>query len=193
MVVDDRDAESGQSILEFLLMLPMLVGLTIVLVRVNQAIQVSIVNQQYARMQSLWLAFNSPVYPALKLNVGVITAQQENQQIILVAGNQAPADGSNIEPEAATSYVARKQGLQHLGDGDPDATQRALVHVRDTVTLCTQSNVVRSKSGYIPILPMSTTAPFAPTGNYSLSEDVGQFDFCHGGLQYLVDAKDGGQ
>ena len=52
--------EDGQSIVEFLVSLPLLVGLAVVLIRVNSAIQMSIVNQQYARAQTLNLTYNSP-------------------------------------------------------------------------------------------------------------------------------------
>ncbi len=44
--------ESGQSVLEFLLLIPLIVALTVLLVKMNAVIQVSIVNQQYARAQA---------------------------------------------------------------------------------------------------------------------------------------------
>jgi hypothetical protein len=53
------DGEAGQSLLEFLLMFPMLLALVIVLIRVNTAIQISIVNQQYARAQTFVLTSNA--------------------------------------------------------------------------------------------------------------------------------------
>ena len=98
-----RRGESGQSILEFLLMLPMLVGLVLILVRINTAIQVSIVNQQYARSHALWLNFNSAVYPQLALREGHLTANNDNQMVIGVSDNTAPQDGTTFTPVASTS------------------------------------------------------------------------------------------
>ena len=49
MVVKRRSrqlGERGQSLLEFCLLLPVLLGLVTMMIRVNTAIQVSIVNQQ---------------------------------------------------------------------------------------------------------------------------------------------------
>jgi hypothetical protein len=169
----NRNRESGQSILEFLLMLPMLVGLFLILLRVNQAIQVSIVDQQYARAHALWLAFNNPVFPQQKLRLGAITAQQDNQMVIGVSDNTAPTDGS------------RKKGV-HDSD-DKESSKRASVRVRDTVTICTQANVVQGKSGFVPILPQDPSS-FAATGAYNLTEDPHQFAFCRSNLQYVVDA-----
>src|SRR5690606_10882360 len=59
--------ESGQSVLELLFMLPILVGMAVLLIRINMAIQVSINNQKYARAQTLYLTFNNSVYPVRDL------------------------------------------------------------------------------------------------------------------------------
>jgi hypothetical protein len=185
----DDSRESGQSIVEFLLMLPMLVGLVLILLRVNTAIQVSIVDQQYARSHALWLNFNSPVYPQLALREPHLTAQQDNQMVIGVSDNVAPEDGSNFQPVASTSYVARKKG--QADSSDPESSKRANVRIRDTVTICTQSNVVQGKGGMVPALPLDPKT-FAPTGNSVLTEDPHQFNYCGSNMQYVVDAQDTG-
>jgi len=185
----DRRRESGQSILEFLLMLPMLVGLVLILIRVNSAIQVSIVDQQYARAHALWLNFNSPVYPQLALREPHLTAQLDNQMVIGVSDNLAPTDGTNFQPLASTSYVARQKGI-HDQD-DQSASKRANVRIRDTVTICTQSNVVTGKSGMVAALPLDPKT-FAATGNFNLSEDPHQFQYCGSNIKYAVDAQDTG-
>lgn len=181
--------ESGQSILEFLLMLPMMVGLVLILLRVNQAIQVSIVNQQYSRMHALWLNFNSPVYPQLALKEPHLTTQLDNQMVIGVSDNIAPTDGTRFQPVASTSYVARKRGISD--QDDQSVTKRANVRIRDTVTICTQSNVVVGKSGLVPVLPMDPVA-LTLKGNFNLTESPTQFQFCGSNLKYPTDAEDTG-
>jgi len=49
----DLSSERGQSVLEFVFMLPILLGLIVIMVRSNTVIQMSIVNQKYARAQAL--------------------------------------------------------------------------------------------------------------------------------------------
>src|SRR4051794_31601143 len=87
--------EEGQSMVEFLFMLPLLLGLAVLLVRISTAIQISIVDQQYARSQTLFLTYNSATYPRLGLQVSM---QQKglNQMVVGVSDNAASA---NYTPE----------------------------------------------------------------------------------------------
>ncbi|MEO5970142.1 MAG: hypothetical protein ABIQ95_09460, partial [Bdellovibrionia bacterium] len=55
-----KSNNEGQSVIEFIFMLPLLIGMSTLLVNINTAIQMGIVNQQYARFQTLFLTFNSP-------------------------------------------------------------------------------------------------------------------------------------
>lgn len=180
-----QDREGGQSLLEFMLMLPMMIGLVLILVRVNTAIQVSIVNQQYARAHALWLNFNSPNFPQLGLREKNLTSHGDNQMVILVAGNAVP-EGAKGLPEAATSYIARKKGLPDREDKDSD--ERSLVRIRDTVTICTQSNVVRSSGATRPVLPLDP-ATFRAIDRYGLSEQPQQFEYCRSNLQYVISSE----
>jgi hypothetical protein len=179
--------ESGQSLLEFMLMLPMMIGLVIILVRVNTAIQVSIVNQQYARSHALWLNFNSPVFPQTQLRELNMTKHGDNQMVILVAGEPVPENGENLHPKAATSYIARKKGLPDSDDKDAD--ERALVRIRDTVTICSQSNVVATSDGVRPVLPLGPGPSFSAIGSYGLSEDPRQFQYCRSNLKYIIESE----
>src|SRR5688500_8394742 len=95
--------ETGQSILEFLMMLPMLIGFCIMLMRVNMAIQISIVNQQYARAQTLFLTFNSPHYPSLERQVQDLTPNSMNQMLLGVSDNVAVA---GYTPKAPVQLIA---------------------------------------------------------------------------------------
>jgi len=49
----------GQSLFEFILLLPVLLGFSTILIRINTAIQISIVNQQFTRDQLGILINNS--------------------------------------------------------------------------------------------------------------------------------------
>ncbi len=178
--------QSGQSVIEFLLMLPMMLTLALILIRVNTAIQVGIVNQQYARAQALWLTYNSPVYPYLSLREAELTAKSYNQMVIGVAENASPSEpGERYIPKAPTKNVTRRRAPAQDETGQEPA-ERALVRVRNTVTLCTQANVVRNGSGDAAILPLSGP-PYGPdskaTALYRLDE-ASQFQICGGPLQY---------
>jgi hypothetical protein len=176
------DDERGQSLLEFLLMLPLLLGLIVLMTRVNTAIQASIVDQQYARMQTLWLTFNSPIYPRIALRQSSLIPKNYNQMMIGVAQNEIVGTG---QPIASTTMIARTPALAAQGssavqvDGPP---LRALVRIRNTVSLCTQSNF----SGGNPILVLNssnsgTTGAATPVGVYNLTENAQQFgDYCKG-------------
>lgn len=181
-----QNRESGQSLLEFMLMLPMMIGLVLILVRVNSAIQVSIVNQQYARAHALALNFNSPVYPELRFRVRDLIPHGDNQMVILVAGEPVPENG-DLQPTAATSYIARKKGISDKDDKDAD--ERALVRIRDTVTICTQSNVVGSASAPSPVLALGPEPTFRALGPYNLSEQPQQFQYCRSNLQYVIESE----
>jgi len=103
---------SGQAMVEFLLLLPAVVILIAVLVRVNLAIQVSIVNQQYARAQALWLAFNSPVYPELRHRVKNFQSGTKlfNEMVIGVSQNAFPDEGDEAyQPEATIQNVSQRK------------------------------------------------------------------------------------
>jgi hypothetical protein len=169
MVADD---ESGQSILELLLMLPMMVGLVILTYRIDMAIQVSINNQQYARAQALFLTFNSPIYPERKEN----RARQlsgVNRMVIGVSDNTpSSSEGDNYQPAATEVRVTRKPSSDH-GPTQEEPDERAFVRIRDTVSLCTQSNMIQGASGLIELKPDTLVEGFTPSS----------YDYCKGALQ----------
>ena len=189
---EGRESESGQSVLEFLLMLPMMVALVIILVRVNTVIQVSIVNQQYARAQALWLTFNSPVYPQLRLRESQLTNKQYNQMVIGVSDNPAPPAGDYV-PKASVQNIARKKNPGGSNEAKEQPRERSQVRVRDTVTLCTQTNVVPKAGGSAgAILELvASGSSFAPKGNYALAEST-RFDYCGGPMKYDHESGSGG-
>jgi hypothetical protein len=163
--------DSGQSVLEFVFMLPILIGLVVVMVRTNAVIQMSVVNQKYARAQALWLTFNSPYYPRLSFRKAGSPDDQFvqygfNRMVIGMA--EKPVDETGGKAVASVQAVTR-DGKSTLDDG-PSQTEpldRASVRVRTTVALCTQANVIMTPEG-----PKPATA-----------DNIGEqttYDYCRG-------------
>jgi hypothetical protein len=166
--------EDGQSIVEFLISLPLLVGLAVVLIRVNSAIQMSIVNQQYARAQVLNLAYNSPFYPEKSRRV--ILERSKMNQLILGVSENIPGSG-NFIPKASTQRVTRLPTLRGPEVPQEEPKQRANVRIRDTVTLCTQSFVYKPGGGQpVPIMNGEIYAPFPSSS--------GEFFYCGSRVAY---------
>lgn len=177
-------AESGQSIIEFMFLLPMLVGLAVLLVRVNTAIQISIVNQQYARQHVLFLTYSSPVYPRIRIREDSFIERGFNQMLIGVSENLAP-EGSYV-PKASTKNIARKPKLGS-NDVKSEPSERGEVRVRTTVSLCTQPNVINfgsSGGGSLqPILPLKKDQDnYVAVAPYNMPETA-KFEYCRSPLQ----------
>lgn len=138
------DNDKGQSVIEFLLLLPLLVGLVSLLIKVNTAIQVSIVNQQYARAHIHWLAFNSAFFPQIAHRKVNFIPKGYNRMVIGVSDNKAAsAETETYEPEATTQLVVRSgKAPKKDGSSKEELNERARVRVRNTISLCTQSNVI---------------------------------------------------
>ena len=151
-------------------MLPAMIGLMIVLLRVNQAIQVSIVNQRYARGAALSLTFNSPYYPMIKYHKPDFYDKKYNAMVIGVSQNFADDEvGDSYTPEAATQLVARSKGLAKGNASDhtdEEPKQRGFVRIRTTVSMCTPSYVVKGATGEL--------MPLTPNG----MTDATQFEYC---------------
>jgi hypothetical protein len=142
--------EEGQSIVEFLLMLPLMFGIAMTLLWVNSAIQIGIVDQQYARAQVLFLAFNSPFYPEYTKQVQMVE-QGTNQMVMGVSDNAIP-DGATIVPKATTQQITRNSIAKTASNENrAEPKDRSIVRVRNTVTLCTGNVALSSGTGFIHI------------------------------------------
>ena len=186
-VVRHFDNEEGQSVLEFLLMLPVMMGLVILMIRVNSAIQVSIVDQQYARAQVLFLTFGSPIFPQIKQRVSNLDAKNYNQIVMGVSDNLTASSGGAYVPEASTQNVARNRKVAAMADDTPQTEPnpdqgglRANVRIRNTVSLCSQISVVSQNGAFAPVLPM--TEDGVVTGVSALTDSPQQFAWCRGAL-----------
>jgi hypothetical protein len=158
--------QNGQSIIEMLIMLPLMIALVVLVVQVNSVIQVSIVNQKVARSHALWLAFNSPIYPELKFQ------RVHNEMVMGVSENKSPRLGEeDYVPEAQVMMVSRSRSLagDPTADRNKEPLKRGWIRVRNTVALCTSSLVV-SVGGLVPPTPAVMTETRFKGGQ--------QFAFC---------------
>jgi hypothetical protein len=135
--------DEGQSVIEFIFMLPMLIGMSALLVNINTAIQIGIVNQQYARAQALNLTYSSPFYPALFHSDGsagprvLLIDEGANQMVLGVSDNFS---SGNYTPIATQQLVVRKPSLAPSNaPQDESATLIGRVRIRNSVTLCTDN------------------------------------------------------
>lgn len=152
--------KAGQSLIEFLLLLPFLLAITILVIRANAAIQVSIVNQQYARAQAHFLTFNSPVYP----DFGPSGTRQSDMakagiNAITLGVSDKAIDGGeegDSQPEATMQMVARsvsKAGPKP--EPQQNSEKSGWVRIRNSITLCTGSHSFDSEGGPVPMRRIS--------------------------------------
>lgn len=179
-----RNSESGQSILEFLMMLPVLVGLVVVMVRVNTVIQIGINNQKFARSQALLITFNSAVYPDASIRNRELNEKGFNQMVLGVS-NEAPPSNQNPAPKPPRYKVSKsRSGTNDCSDSGIAGGKRAMVCVRNTVTLCTQTNVMTSSGNTVPVLKLeeASSEPFKPKRPYNIPYPG---NYCSSPLKYL--------
>jgi hypothetical protein len=132
-------AKEGQALLEFLIVLPFFFSLTWVLLRINGLIQISINNQQYTIGHTFFLTFNHPHFPQLDYKEELIK-KSRNAMILGVSENVSPGQQS-YAPEAPSWLIVPKQWSTKASDAsgtEPD--QRARVRVRNTVSLCSETD-----------------------------------------------------
>lgn len=165
------NSESGQSMIELLFLVPFCLGILFLMIRANSAVQTSIVNQQYARAQTLFLTYGSPVYPRTGFQ-SVMTSGGFNQMVIGVADNLFDSDEDNfydqrVRPQATVRTIVPRNKPRGSTEPQSEPRERTDVRVRTTVTLCTQPNFIPSNGSNLPI----------NSTNLSLNS---RFDYCRG-------------
>lgn len=134
---------AGQSTIEILIAFPLFLALVGLTIKVNQAIQISIVNQKYARAQALRLANNSPVYPELKFRTPPRNDFSDGtiDRMIIGMSNDIPTQATGVYRPEASSQRINRQGKDNTPDNvQEEPSLRGNVRVRTTVALCTQYN-----------------------------------------------------
>ncbi|OFZ72235.1 MAG: hypothetical protein A3K03_07405 [Bdellovibrionales bacterium RIFOXYD1_FULL_44_7] len=133
--------------------------------RVNSAIQVSIVNQQYARQHAHFLSFNSPVYPELRWRERFFVDTGVNRMVAGVSENARQEEEETYSPDAPTQMITRtkqKSGGEGPAGSEPDV--RGIVRIRSTVALCTQSNVIAGENSFVPLNSQTLREGITPRG-----------------------------
>jgi len=154
--------ERGQSLMEFVFMLPLMIGLVMLVIRVNSAIQVSIVNQKYSRAQVLAIAYNSPIYPSLRWRTGdgdIFVSKGNNRMVVGVSDQIVTGDGT-IPPKATTQRIVDADA--DVGNNDPQKEHetRGNIRVRNTVSLCTMSFSVSAGGNNISVNQIAEGMPY---------------------------------
>jgi hypothetical protein len=153
MVVENfifDESEDGQSVVEFLLLLPMLVGMTLILIKTNTAIQISIINQQYSRAHTLFITFNNPFYPLINRQ-NEFAENSMNQIVIGVSNQSLSEDATTYNPKATVQSISRSKKVAGSNATGEEPSLRSDVRVRNTVTLCTQTLYVKSGGKTAPL------------------------------------------
>lgn len=163
----------GQSTLELLLLLPMVLGVVMLLIRVNTVIQISIVDQKYAREQALFIAGNAadyPMRPAVVTTLAGNGSSYSNQLVMGVSENTPTgSNGSDADLEtnntlASTFNIGRASNNLGNGGTQVEPAMRTSVRVRNTVNMC------------LPLLAAKGKPIFNQTsGEYTMPERAGDY------------------
>src|SRR5262249_48876225 len=136
---------------EFLFVLPLMMAVILLMIRSNTAIQMSIVDQKYARAQVLFLAGNSPEYPLRQSIVTDLAGKGMNQLVVGVSEDK-PSSGTGADgtdTRASTYYIGRRPGgMGEQPDAGDDITRRVTIRIRNTVTLCLPQISIGGKPAY---------------------------------------------
>jgi hypothetical protein len=111
----------GQSLIESILLFPILIGMTLFLIKSFQAIQASIVNQQYVRAQLIQKLFNSPFYPAERTLV-----KSGSQMVIGMNKDAMTVDNEAVTPVAPLDSVLFSS-----------ISSKQQIHEYTSLTICT--------------------------------------------------------
>lgn len=142
--MDAKLNQKGQSVLEFLFLMPLVVIFIGLLIRIMIVTQTSIVQQKYARAQALTLTGYSPEFPSTILRQSAYELHM-NQMLIGIAKNNAPAEDADYPPRPPIVAVSRPG--TDMGQTNPNPSslrRRGRVRVRTSVTLCSQLNAIPS-------------------------------------------------
>lgn len=144
--------EKGQSLLEVIFLVPFLFMFVALLYKIQMAIQMAIVNTQYARSQVFVLTANSPEYPRLQFRTfpKMFSGGNQDRMVLGVADPEslAASEGSDgtIEPMPQTQKINRL-GSTVMGSSDRgEVAKRTELRIRNTAGICTQLNSAGSKT-----------------------------------------------
>ncbi|MEW6058285.1 MAG: TadE family protein [Bdellovibrionota bacterium] len=127
---------SGQSLVEFAFLLPLVLSLFYILIQVEMAISTAIVNQKYARQHLHFLTFNHRYYIQHLRFLGLSAGNAYMQRYWIGVDNNVTHDvEGDIRPVAPTRKIGREKPPQDDIAGS-DVTARQNVRVRITAFTC---------------------------------------------------------
>lgn len=200
MVVSRQDYnilsnEVGQSLLEFALVLPVVIGLAVVMVRVSSAIQVSIVNQKYSRMQALWYTFNHTYFPPQR-GEGFLQSNfiEPKYNRMTIGVSEEPLDASAGVTKASATIQSIRRDKTKIVSGDnnnaqEEPAQRSQVRVRTTVSICTAPFVVDGSGAYARSIA-SSNGKSVDQASQSYADGM-RIDFCRGQSEQQLSGGEG--
>ena len=133
MAVKKRNRQSGQSLLEFAFLVPLIVGMLTLLVEVETVISAAIVGQKYTRQHLHFLLFNHRHYPQPRFLERSDGTYHERWWIGLddnINDTQKPPT-----PVAPKFKVGRKK-VPGGQDDEPEPAQRQNVRLRISAFMC---------------------------------------------------------
>lgn len=130
-----RRRTGGQSIVEFALLVPLIVGMLQLLIQVQNAISTAIVNQKYARSTLHFLAFNHRYYPERRFSKNGGEGGYFGGWWVGVDDNMGTGRG-DIVPHAPERKIGLRPGDDEGQAEFPTVAARQKVRIRITSFIC---------------------------------------------------------
>jgi hypothetical protein len=136
-----RNRRSGQSLLEFAFLVPVFVGLIQILIQVEIALSMSIVNQKHTRGALQHLLFNHRSYMELRYAYRESTGQYKRRFYVMMDNRPSggSAASSDLTPEAPVVSIGNYTGANNDANtefGDGVVVTRQKVRIRSTASIC---------------------------------------------------------
>lgn len=151
--------QKGQSLFEFVILLPIMITILGLQYKGNTLSQISINNQKYARAQTLYLAFNSPYFPERRFDgngnvffndVTLLELGMSNKVINQQSGNDIPTE---------TKYPLLRAGETEFGNpGSPEGRnkQTGTPVIRTNVAICSHPRFVIGSGNPLSLMRFDT-------------------------------------
>lgn len=139
--------DSGQALIEFLMMMPFLLTFTWYMIHVSMAINKSVVGQQHARSQLFLKMFNHSRGPELS----AFTSVARSSFFIGVAKNVIGSGPSVPQAPTETLGIGANPGVNPLANNDSGeasgGTMRQVVRIRSAFGICTHRKTLTTAVG----------------------------------------------
>lgn len=133
-----RRMDSGQSLVEFIFMLPFIITMIVYMTQLNGAINMSINYQQFVRSHLFHLMFNSRNYPEIQYSNNF-----HGNRLYLGVNKDVITEGSELTPKTPRVKVGSKTPSgDETVDIYPSVTKRQHIQVRVIMGICTPNNIV---------------------------------------------------